>query len=387
MRLISAMGTGLLIGTALIVIIPEGIETLYSASSVSVQHTTHTTAEIPIKGAGAALALHQMPKPDSNAGGHRIQYNTPEVKGTDRFLPGEEEPKPPKSSEAKNSRTRRAEEHHKHEESTPHAWIGISLISGFVLMYLIDIIPSINPANSRSTSNGHSHHIPLSTIDPESAPSSHHTPQQSPPSRPNPTTIGLLIHALADGIALGASSTSSSSSTKGSLGIVIFIAILVHKAPAAFGLTSILLKEGVSKRSARGHLLLFSFAAPLGAVVTWMIINILGKAEKGENGNMKWWTGIALMFSGGTFLYVALHAMQTISSSSSHSHGGHVHEHVKVASSDGTEEWESPYAEPNGHVSVQASSGQEKTKGEVGLVVTGMLLPLLTQIGHAHAHG
>lgn len=118
-----------------------------------------------------------------------------------------------------------------------------------------------------------------------------------------------------------------------------------------------------------------------------MIINILGKAEKGENGNMKWWTGIALMFSGGTFLYVALHAMQTISSSSSHSHGGHVHEHVKVASSDGTEEWESPYAEPNGHVSVQASSGQEKTKGEVGLVVTGMLLPLLTQIGHAHAHG
>jgi solute carrier family 39 (zinc transporter), member 9 len=116
-----------------------------------------------------------------------------------------------------------------------------------------------------------------------------------------------------------------------------------------------------------------------------MIINILGKAGKGEGGNMKWWTGIALMFSGGTFLYVALHAMQTISSSSSH--GGHTHEHVKVAPTDGSEEWETPYAETNGHTIVEASQPEVKTRGEVGLVVLGMLLPLLTQIGHAHAHG
>jgi zinc transporter 9 len=387
MRLISAMGTGLLIGTALLVIIPEGIETLYTSSSVSLQHTIHISppADMPIKGAGAALALHQMPKPDSNAGVHRIQYDTPEVKGTDRFLPGEEEPTPPKGSEPKSSRARRAEEDHHHGESTPHAWIGISLISGFILMYLIDIVPTISPASGLS-SNEHTHHIPLSTIDPEATPPTHHIETQSSRSRPNPTTVGLLIHALADGIALGASSTSSASSAKSSLGIVIFIAILVHKAPAAFGLTAILLKEGVSKRSARGHLLLFSLAAPTGAVVTWMIINILGQAGKGESGTMKWWTGLALMFSGGTFLYVALHAMQTISSSS-HSHGSHAHEHIKVASSDGTEEWESPYAETNGRVSIDVSQMQEKTRGEVALVVLGMLLPLLTQIGHAHAHG
>lgn len=113
-----------------------------------------------------------------------------------------------------------------------------------------------------------------------------------------------------------------------------------------------------------------------------MIINILGKGDTGQSENMKWWTGITLMFSGGTFLYVALHAMQTISSSSSH--GGQAH--AKVPATDGSEDWETPDAETNGH-SVQASRAHQKTRAEVGLVVAGMLLPLVTQIGHAHAHG
>lgn len=382
-RLISAVGTGLLIGTALIVIIPEGIETLYSSSAVSVPHAAQIapTIDAPMDNDRAPLALHNIPKPDKNAAGHGIKYDNQDVKGTDRFMPGEKEPEPPKGSEPKSSQTRRAEPEHDNEKSSPQAWIGISLISGFILMYLIDIVPTIK-SSSRASSNGHTHHIPLSTIDPESATPSHQTPTHPPPSRPSPTTIGLLIHALADGIALGASSTTGSTSARGGLSILIFIAILVHKTPAAFGLTSILLKEGVSKRSARGHLLLFSFAAPLGALVTWMIINILGKGDQGQSQTMTWWTGIALMFSGGTFLYVALHAMQTISSSSSH--GGHAH--VKVSATDGSDEWETPYAETNGHT-VQASQVQEKTRGEVGLVVAGMLLPLLTQIGNAHAHG
>ena len=71
-------------------------------------------------------------------------------------------------------------------------------------------------------------------------------------------TTGLVIHAAADGIALGASSVT----THNDLSFIIFFAIMVHKAPAAFGLTSILLKQGISKRTARAHLLLFSFAAP-----------------------------------------------------------------------------------------------------------------------------
>ncbi|TID15180.1 Zinc/iron permease [Venturia nashicola] len=382
-RLISAVGTGLLIGTALIVIIPEGIETLYSSSAVSVPHTAQIAPIVdpPMDNDRAALTLHNIPKPDKNAAGNGIKYENQDVKGTDRFLPGEKEPDPPKGSEPKSAQIRRSEPDQDHEKSTPHAWIGISLILGFILMYLIDILPTIKSSPGAS-SNGHTHHIPLSTMDPESTHSSHQKPAHYSPSRPNPTTVGLLIHALGDGIALGASSTTGSTTARGGLSIVIFMAILVHKAPAAFGLTAILLKQGVSKRSARGHLLLFSFAAPLGALVTWMIINILGKGDTGQSESMKWWTGIALMFSGGTFLYVALHAMQTISSSSSHSG----HSHAKAPAADGGEDWEAPYAEADGH-SMPTSQAQERTRGEVCLVVAGMLLPLLTQIGHTHAHG
>jgi zinc transporter 9 len=96
---------------------------------------------------------------------------------------------------------------------------------------------------------------------------------------------------------MGASATSSNMR----LGFVIFIAIMIHKAPAAFGLTSVLLKQGLSKRAARGHLVIFSLAAPIGALSTWIMITLLGGDHlQGHSG--QWWTGMLLLFSGGTFL-------------------------------------------------------------------------------------
>lgn len=38
-------------------------------------------------------------------------------------------------------------------------------------------------------------------------------------------TLGLVIHAMADGIALGASSLTSNSS----IGVIVFLAVIVHK--------------------------------------------------------------------------------------------------------------------------------------------------------------
>lgn len=78
---------------------------------------------------------------------------------------------------------------------------------------------------------------------------------------------------------------------------------MVHKAPAAFGLTAVLLKQGLGKRAARAHLMVFSLAAPAGALATWMVVRTLGAGgpEAGEE-TMRWWTGLLLLFSGGTFL-------------------------------------------------------------------------------------
>lgn len=179
---------------------------------------------------------------------------------------------------------------HQHPARSPHAWIGITLILGFILMYLLDTLPFLAPsAPARPQSNIYS----LSELS-SSPPSTPVSPQRS-----LSTTLGLCIHAAADGIALGASSTSSSTT---SLSLIIFVAIMVHKAPAAFGLTSVLLKQGLGKRGARAHLVVFSLAAPMGAVGTWLIVRALGGGGSTEPAVMKWWTGVLLLFSGGTFL-------------------------------------------------------------------------------------
>ncbi len=171
-------------------------------------------------------------------------------------------------------------------------------------MFLIDKLPRHASATLKQPPPPR--HISLNNLS-ESVPEEEEDPESflqsltpSPKQRRSlATTTGLVIHAAADGIAMGAS--SSTSNTK--LGFIIFVAIMLHKAPAAFGLTSVLLKQGLSKRAARGHLIIFSLAAPFGALLTFLLIHLLGGgAMEGEAG--QWWTGMLLLFSAGTFLYV-----------------------------------------------------------------------------------
>lgn len=194
------------------------------------------------------------------------------------------------------------------EERDPHAYIGVALVLGFILMFLIDHLPTaLSPSKPRYQAL----HISLSNLSrgphnastaslndlgpPSPMPGLEHGPPQPQSSA---TTIGLVIHACADGIALGASSTAPSTS----LSLIIFLAIMLHKAPAAFGLTTVLLKQGLSKRTARTHLIMFSLAAPAGAVFTWAVVHALGRARLGGDDGLMWTTGWVLLFSGGTFL-------------------------------------------------------------------------------------
>lgn len=51
------------------------------------------------------------------------------------------------------------------------------------------------------------------------------------------------MHAAADGVALGAAATTSHADVE----IIVFLAIMLHKAPAAFGLVTFLLHEGIDR--------------------------------------------------------------------------------------------------------------------------------------------
>jgi len=321
---------GVLVGTSLIVIIPEGVETLYSASSAT---HTHQRRHIPIapldvwwqsrglevraadpahpvprywkRADGADNVFNEMPGPVIPAGetlrtDPLATSHTPTSK-TPAQHPGLMSADATSDKAALHEHT---PEEHTHERS-PHAWIGLSLILGFILMYLIDQLP--RHASSQSSTAQQPTYIALDSL---GRPHRTSSPSRDAeldggievplpqPSRSMSTTTGLVIHAAADGIALGVSSSTSNTS----LSLIIFLAIMVHKAPAAFGLTSVLLKQGLTKRAARGHLIVFSLAAPIGAIATWVVVNALvGRREGGEE-HMKWWIGITLLFSAGTFL-------------------------------------------------------------------------------------
>jgi zinc and cadmium transporter len=103
--------------------------------------------------------------------------------------------------------------------------------------------------------------------------------------------VGMALHTLVDGFALGAASVTPE------LGLLVFLAILAHKVPNAFSLSAILVAEGASGRRA---LLLngaFALMLPVG-VGLYIVVRELVRAEH--------FTGLALAVSAGTFLHLSL---------------------------------------------------------------------------------
>lgn len=406
LRLLSSVGVGILVGTSLIVIIPEGIEAATSPAEAAHIHRVRTlvrrspwdhpilTRDLPesivtintgsIQKHDEELDVEAIVRQVVHSAAENARVKRADVhvaveatadvpaiptandatkdvaKGSDKTETGQE-------SGHSHEENHGAEHDHEHEDEHEHAHavptfeIGFSLMLGFLLMFLIDRLP--RHATESLHSAPQTRHISLDNLNSDSASVDEEADGFLGSLTPTPrrarslaTTTGLVIHAAADGIAMGASSTTSDMK----LGFIIFAAIMIHKAPAAFGLTSLLLKQGLSKRAARGHLIVFSLAAPFGAITTWSLITLLGGGKvEGDH----WWTGMLLLFSGGTFLYVAMHAMQEDSGSHQHDHG------------------------LNGYADSSATT-QRKTKGpqmrDTLATMGGMLVPLLTQFGHHH---
>ncbi|XP_072757567.1 zinc transporter ZIP9 isoform X1 [Anoplolepis gracilipes] len=243
LQLVSILGAGLLVGTALAVIIPEGIRALFTGGIVNEK--------------GLYSDLHSL--------------------------------------------------------------IGISLILGFVFMLLIDQC-------SARKSGGRQKSITA--------------------------TLGLIVHAAVDGVALGAAATTSQADVE----VIVFFAIMLHKAPAAFGLVSFLLHEGVDRKKISKHLLIFSLAAPCLALVTYFGIGKEGK-ETLSSVNA---TGLAMLFSAGTFLYVAtVHVLPELMTRNSN--------YLHLSNVEGT-----------------TSSATGLKVKEILFLVIGSFLPALITTGHHH---
>jgi len=120
-----------------------------------------------------------------------------------------------------------------------------------------------------------------------------------PPSA-YPITIGLIVHGLADGLALGMSMLSSDDDSSPSYGLslVVFLALAVHKAPTSLAYTVSLMSTSLSRAECKKHLLLFSASTPLGAIASYASFTFF-KSRQADN------VGLAMLISAGSFLYVA----------------------------------------------------------------------------------
>ena len=102
--------------------------------------------------------------------------------------------------------------------------------------------------------------------------------------------LGLTIHGLIEGLALG----SSALSTK--LGPLVFFAIVIHKAPAGISLSSILTLAKKGKNQILAFIVGVSLSGPIGI---WLAYALMKDAS---HANV---SGVLLAISGGTFIYIA----------------------------------------------------------------------------------
>ncbi|KAF9928328.1 hypothetical protein BGZ67_007052 [Mortierella alpina] len=430
LKLISNFGVGLLVGTSLVVIIPEGVETLYSVPKPAAPPSPLASAGLghnqPIKRSSfhpdtAAVGFDFIPGVLKAAeSSHLFKRDNEHVVVTERdhvyaamqdqlsadaveatsfeenmlktrhddrivqldvtqasenhapvFLKrqdvgdgdktgvtptGDQQNKDTINDDQEKQQQQQQPDHENEEAGEDeeseevHKYIGLALLSGFILMFLID---QMGPTHA----HGHNNHVSVADFtelhnlqldDGNIRMPSAVGMNSGSKRRGNPITIGLVVHAAADGIALGASAS------RPELRLIVFLAIMLHKAPAAFGLSTVLLQHGFSRRQTRQQVAIFSLAAPIGALLTFIFIQMSGQHDEAS---LHWWTGMLLLFSGGTFLYVAMHVMSEMNNSERSSSG----------------------------YSVGGSSGDKGLSVvEVLCVIGGMIVPLILSVDHEH---
>lgn len=139
---------------------------------------------------------------------------------------------------------------------------GLAILGGFMLLLLVEKFVMVHPCEEMGCDF---HHLGLTAY------------------------IGISVHSLIDGLALGAAFTDPR------LSIIVFLAMLIHKIPCAFSLGSLLMLGHYSRRRIVTLILIYAMMTPIGTVLTWMMARELPQTM----------VGWALGFSAGTFLFIA----------------------------------------------------------------------------------
>lgn len=112
--------------------------------------------------------------------------------------------------------------------------------------------------------------------------------------------VGLAVHTLIDGIALGAAVKADVAiDGSGLWGVGVFLAIAMHKPLDALSITTLMAAGGWSRRAQLFVNICFALMCPIGALLFAFGVDRFG----GDTGAI---LGMALGFSAGTFLCISL---------------------------------------------------------------------------------
>ncbi|MEE2768474.1 MAG: ZIP family metal transporter [Actinomycetota bacterium] len=153
--------------------------------------------------------------------------------------------------------------------------LGLAILGGFSLMLILEGLGVGHAVHEEHHDHvaGHGHgHV-------------HH------PVSGSVMALGLSIHALADGLAIGAAAASGETSVS----VLVTFGVLVHRVPAALSLGLFSLHQPGGEKAALRGLVLFALATPLSLVISYLALDSV-------DGSV---LALVLLFSAGTFVYVA----------------------------------------------------------------------------------
>ncbi len=155
------------------------------------------------------------------------------------------------------------------------AVLGLTVLAGFVAMLLLEGFGVGHAVHEEhhDHARGHGH------------PHVHH------PTSISVLAAGLSVHALADGLAIGSAAVAGDAA----FSVLVTIAVLLHRIPAAFSLGMFALHTTEDAPAAVRGLIAFALATPITMVVSYLLLD-----EADER-----LIALTLLFSAGTFVYVA----------------------------------------------------------------------------------
>lgn len=295
LKVVTGIAAGIIIASAMMVVIPEGYELATTDEHAAEEALAGSTALVLLEVSDGDITEEEgIEEIEELLGGHDEHEDEHDEESHEEHEGHEDEHKEGLRAEMMhvieevesgeiNASVGIEEIHelvtsHSHGENEEHGnilLIGGAILGGFILMLILE-----GSGIGHAVHEEHHHHS-----DEHGHEHVHHSTSGWM------LVFGLTLHAATDGVAIGAAAASGSFA----LTATVILAVLIHKGPAAFSLGVFSMHERSERKDSIRDVVIFSLATPIMMLIAYFALQDLETSI----------IGLAMLFSAGTFLYVA----------------------------------------------------------------------------------